>query len=60
MNIIRAGIVIAIIFIGGSAGVMRSAVTHNTESIRHISVQTSRALAIEPGQGATSDGFSWG
>ena len=59
-KIIRAGILIAITFIGGTAGIARGAVAHNTESIRHISVQTSRVLAIEPGQGATSDGFSWG
>jgi hypothetical protein len=54
-NLIRAGILIAMAFIGGTAGIAHNTVAHNTGSVHHIS-----ALASGPDQGVTIDGFSWG
>jgi hypothetical protein len=54
-DLIKAGTLVTVAFIDGTAGIARNTVTHNTGPLRHTSV-----LAGEPGQGATRNGFSWG
>lgn len=57
-NLIRAGLLIAAAFIGGTAGIAHHTAMHNSGSLSHISVLADGSG--QSGQDTSPDGFSWG
>lgn len=57
-NLIRTGIIIAMVSIAGTAGT--AGLAHHTAASNAGSVPHISALADGPTQDATNDGFGWG